>query len=81
MQFRDLKAQYKVLKDEMDHAIMDVVASSAYVMGPKVKEMEQAFAQYVGVKHCIGCASGTDALLLALKAWDVKEGDALITCL
>jgi dTDP-4-amino-4,6-dideoxygalactose transaminase len=77
MQFRDLKAQYKVLKDEMDQAIMDVVASSAYVMGPKVKEMEQAFAQYVGVKHCIGCASGTDALLLALKAWDVKEGDAV----
>ena len=46
-------------------------------MGPKVKEMETAFAEYVGVKHCIGCASGTDALLLALKAWDVKEGDAV----
>lgn len=77
MQFRDLKTQYNVLKDEMDQAILDVVASSAYVMGPKVKEMEQAFADYVGVKHCIGCASGTDALLLALKAWDVKAGDAV----
>lgn len=77
MQFRDLKKQYSVLKDEMDQAILDVVASSAYVMGPKVKEMEQAFADYVGVKHCIGCASGTDALLLALKAWDVKPGDAV----
>ena len=77
MQFRDLKAQYKVLKDEMDRAILDVVASSAYVMGPKIKEMEQAFADYVGVKHCIACASGTDALLLALKAWDVKPGDAV----
>lgn len=77
MQFRDLKKQYSVLKDEMDQAILDVVASSAYVMGPKVKEMEQAFADYVGVKHCIGCASGTDALLLALKAWDVKAGDAV----
>ena len=77
MQFRDLKAQYNVLKDEMDKAILDVVASSAYVMGPKVKEMEQAFADYVGLKHCIGCASGTDALLLALKAWDVKAGDAV----
>lgn len=77
MQFRDLKAQYNVLKDEMDRAILDVVATSAYVMGPKVKEMEQAFAEYVGVKHCIGCASGTDALLLALKAWDVKAGDAV----
>lgn len=77
MQFRDLKTQYNVLKDEMDKAILDVVASSAYVMGPKIKEMETAFADYVGVKHCIACASGTDALLLALKAWDVKAGDAV----
>lgn len=77
MQFRDLKKQYAVLKDEMDQAIMDVVASSAYVMGPKIKEMENAFAEYVGVKHCIACNSGTDALLLALKAWDVKPGDAV----
>lgn len=77
MQFRDLKTQYTVLKDEMDKAILDVVASSAYVMGPKIKEMETAFADYVGVKHCIACNSGTDALLLALKAWDVKPGDAV----
>lgn len=77
MQFRDLKTQYAVLKDEMDKAILDVVASSAYVMGPKIKEMELAFADYVGVKHCIACNSGTDALLLALKAWDVKPGDAV----
>ena len=77
MQFRDLKTQYAVLKDEMDKAILDVVASSAYVMGPKIKEMETAFAEYVGMKHCIACNSGTDALLLALKAWDVKPGDAV----
>lgn len=77
MQFRDLKTQYNVLKDEMDRAIFDVVASSAYVMGPKIKEMENAFADYVGAKHCIACNSGTDALLLALKAWDVKPGDAV----
>ena len=77
MQFRDLKTQYTVLKDEMDKAILDVVASSAYVMGPKIKEMKAAFADYVGVKHCIACNSGTDALLLALKAWDVKPGDAV----
>ena len=77
MQFRDLKAQYNVLKDEMDKAILDVVASSAYVMGPKIKEMETAFADYVGVKHCIACNSGTDALLLALKVWNVKAGDAV----
>ena len=77
MQFRDLKTQYIVLKDEMDKAILDVVASSAYVMGPKIKEMETAFAEYVGMKHCIACNSGTDALLLALKAWNVKPGDAV----
>ena len=77
MQFRDLKAQYTALKPEMDQAILEVVASSAYVMGPKIKEMENAFAEYVGVKHCIACNSGTDALLLALKAWDVKPGDAV----
>ena len=77
MQFRDLKKQYTVLKEEMDQAILDVVASSAYVMGPKIKEMELAFADYVGVKHCIACNSGTDALLLALKAWGVKPGDAV----
>ena len=77
MQVRDLKIQYTVLKDEMDKAILDVVASSAYVMGPKIKEMETAFAEYVGMKHCIACNSGTDALLLALKAWDVKPGDAV----
>ena len=77
MQFRDLKTQYNVLKDEMDKAILDVVASSAYVMGPKIKEMETAFADYVGVKHCVACNSGTDALLLALKVWDVKAGDAV----
>ena len=77
MQFRDLKTQYAVLMDEMDKAILDVVASSAYVMGPKIKEMEQAFAEYVGVKHCIACNSGTDALLLALMAWGVKPGDAV----
>ena len=77
MQFRDLKKQYSVLKDEMDKAILEVVASSAYVMGPKIKEMETAFAEYVGMKHCIACNSGTDALLLALKAWGVKPGDAV----
>ena len=77
MQFRDLKTQYIALKDEMDKAILDVVASSAYIMGPKVKEMENAFAEYVGIKHCIACNSGTDALLLALKAWGIKAGDAV----
>ena len=61
----------------MDKAIMDVVASSAFVMGPKTKEMETAFADYVGAKHCVSCNSGTDALLLGLKAFGVEAGDAV----
>ncbi len=77
MNFRDLKQQYNVLKDEMDQAIMEVVSSSAFVMGPKIKEMEASFAEYVGAKHCIACNSGTDALLLALKAFRVNPGDAV----
>lgn len=77
MQFRDLKQQYQVLKTDIDKAILDVAASSAYIMGPQVKELERLLADYVGTKHCISCASGTDALTLALKAWGIKPGDAV----
>lgn len=77
MQFRDLKQQYQVLKTDIDKAILDVAVSSAYIMGPQVKELERQLADYVGTKHCISCASGTDALALALKAWGVKQGDAV----
>lgn len=77
MQFRDLKHQYQVLKADMDSALLNVAASSAYIMGPQVKELEKELAAYVGVKHCVSCANGTDALTLALKAWGVKPGDAI----
>ena len=77
MQFRDLKQQYQVLREEMDHAILDAVASGAYIMGPQVKELEKQLADYVGVKHCLTCANGTDALTLALKAWGIGPGDAV----
>lgn len=77
MQFRDLKRQYNILKEDIDKAMLDVAASSAYIMGPQVKELERQLAEYVGVKHCISCANGTDALTLALKAWGIKEGDAV----
>lgn len=77
MQFRDLKQQYQVLKAGIDKAILDVAASGAYIMGPQVKELERQLAGYVGTRHCISCASGTDALALALKAWGVKQGDAV----
>ena len=77
MQFRDLKKQYQVLHEDMDRAILDAVASGAYIMGPQVKELEKQLAEYVGVKHCLTCANGTDALTLALKAWGIGPGDAV----
>ncbi|MCH5303921.1 MAG: DegT/DnrJ/EryC1/StrS family aminotransferase [Ruminococcus sp.] len=77
MQFRDLKKQYEVLKPEIDSAISDVISSSRYISGPQVKELEAQLAEYVGVKHCISCANGTDAISLALMAWGIGEGDAV----
>ena len=77
MQFRDLKKQYQVLQADMDQAILDAVSGSAYIMGPQVKELEKRLAKYVGVKHCLTCANGTDALTLALKAWGIGPGDAV----
>ena len=59
MQFRDLKAQYAALKNDIDQAMLDVAASSAFIMGKPVKELEAQLAEYVGVKHCLGCANGT----------------------
>ena len=77
MEFRDLKQQYRVLREEMDRAVLDAIASGAYIMGPQVKELEKQLAEYVGVKHCLTCANGTDALTLALKAWGIGPGDAV----
>ena len=77
MEFRDLKKQYAVLKEEIDTAMVEVAASSSYIGGRHVSELEQQLAEYVGVKHCISCANGTDALTLALMAWGIKEGDAV----
>ena len=77
MEFRDLKQQYRVLREEMDRAVLDSMASGAYIMGPQVKELEKQLAEYIGVKHCLTCANGTDALSLALKAWGIGPGDAV----
>lgn len=77
MRFRDLKQQYQLLKADIDKAILDVVASGAYIMGPQVKELEKELADYVGTRHCVSCGSGTDALTLALKAWGIGQGDAV----
>lgn len=77
MQFRDLKKQYEVLKPDIDRAIADVIDSSRFISGPQVKELEAQLADYVGVKHCITCGNGTDAITLAMMAWGIGEGDAV----
>lgn len=77
MQFRDLKKQYKALKEQIDAEINEVISSSSFISGKKVKELEEKLAEYVGVKHCITCANGTDAITLALKVWGISKGDAV----
>ena len=77
MQFRDLAKQYQVLKSDIDSAMLSVAAGAHYIMGPQVKELEQQLADYTGVKHCLTCANGTDALTLALKAFGIGQGDAV----
>lgn len=77
MQFRDLQKQYEALKPRIDEAMLAVAASARFIAGPQVKDLEKALAQYVGVKHCVTCANGTDAISIALRAWGVGEGDAV----
>jgi len=77
MEFRDLKKQYQLLKPELDQAMTDTAASGGYIMGKAVRELEISLAEYVGMKHCITCANGTDALTLAFKVWNIQSGDAV----
>lgn len=78
MQFVDLAAQYRRLKADMDARMAAVIAHGKFINGPEVKELEQALAAYVGVKHCIACANGTDALQVALMAVGTGPGDEVI---
>ena len=77
MQFIDLQAQYQHLKQRIDKRIQQVLDHGKYIMGPEVQELEEKLAEYVGVKHAITCANGTDALTLTMMVLDVKEGDAV----
>lgn len=79
MQFIDLAAQQRRIKQHIDERIQRVLAHGRYIMGPEVPELEERLAGYVGVKHALGCASGTDALLLALMAYGAGPGDAIFT--
>jgi UDP-2-acetamido-2-deoxy-ribo-hexuluronate aminotransferase len=75
----DLKGQYQKIKPEVDTAIQEVIDSTAFIKGQPVKLFEEELAEYIGVKHAIGCANGTDALQLALMALGLKPGDEVIT--
>ncbi len=77
MQFRDLQKQYQILKPDIDQAIMTVLKDGNFISGRQVVDLENILAEYVGVKHCITCANGTDALSLALMAWNIGPGDAV----
>lgn len=77
MEFRDLKQQYQLHKSEIDVAIQSVLGAVDFINGSKVKQLERELAAYVGIKHCITCANGTDALQLALMTWNIGAGDAV----
>lgn len=79
MDFIDLKTQQKRIKESLDANIQKVLTHGNYIMGPEVKQLEEKLAAYTGMKHAISCASGTDALLMALMAYGVKPGDAIFT--
>jgi len=77
--FVDLHAQYLTIKQEIDRAIADVIAQSAYIRGRHVDAFEEAWARTLGVKRCISCANGTDAIYIALRGLGLKRGDEVIT--
>ncbi len=79
IQLVDLKAQYKILENELDYITKEVLCSTNYIMGKYVANFEEEFAKYIGVKHAISVGNGTDALVLALIACGIGKGDEVIT--
>src|SRR5579863_9052964 len=77
--FLDLKAQYTTIREEVMAAVTRVMESQHFILGPEVKALEDELAQKLGAKHAVGCASGTDALILALMAAEIGPGDEVIT--
>lgn len=77
MQFRDLLKQYEALKPQIDAAMVSVATSAHFISGSEVKELEKTLSEYVGVKHCITCANGTDAITIAMRTWGIGKGDAV----
>ena len=77
--FINLATQQAVIRPGIEQGIERVLRHGKYIMGPEIQELEEKLGEYVGVKHCISCASGTDALLMALMALDIGPGDEVIT--
>jgi dTDP-4-amino-4,6-dideoxygalactose transaminase len=77
--FVDLHAQYLTIKPEIDAAIADVIANSAYIRGPHVDKFEKLWSEALGIKHCVSCANGTDALYITMRGLGLKPGDEVIT--
>ena len=75
----DLKAQYRAIRDEVEPVVLELLESQQFVLGPQVAQLEAELAAYCGAGHAVGCASGSDALLLPLMAWGVGPGDEVIT--
>ena len=74
----DLKGQYNKIKNQIDTAVIQTIESTRFINGPIVKEFSKSLEQYLGVKHVIPCANGTDALQIALMALSLKPGDEVI---
>ena len=79
IQMVDMKKQYAQIQSEVEPKVLDILSSGWYIGGPEVKNFEEKSAKYIGVKHAIGCANGTDALLVTMMAAGVKAGDEVIT--
>ena len=77
--FIDLKAQYQALQPQIQERMNRVLEHGQYILGPEVTELEEKLADFVGVQHCLGVASGTDALQIALMALEIGPGDEVIT--
>ena len=77
--FIDLKKQYSRIEKDVDQAIKKVLMHGQYILGPEVAELEKKLADFAGTEYCLGCSSGTDALLMAMMALDFKKGDAVFT--
>ena len=79
IKFIDLNTQYSIIKEKVNKDINSILERGNFILGDEVFELEKKLSQYVGVKECITCASGTDALMISLMAYNIGKGDAVIT--